>query len=356
MTLKRIRDLDDAWRTSGHGAQLRAVKRVAEGLRERFAAGPRCISVRTMPLTTLAYPTRYAFWAAALAPAPLVTMTHRCTLVQFFEQGELKNLLFNPTDIDGARETPFFARLIEQVGERISELMARRFDPLEDQLAAAGLKPTDIDYVAFDHFHTQDLRKLLGTTDGALKPRFPNATLLAPKSEWEDWDDLHPFQRAWFVRDGKAGVNTKNVLLTENDLELGEGVMLLRTPGHTSGNQTLFMNTSSGVWGISENGTCADNWSPLASKIKGLAFTCKKQDLDIVLNANTPEFGAVQYTSMVLERTIVDRLHRAPAFVQMFPSSEVTPSLLAPGLSPTVVHRELVHGDVVRPAARASAA
>jgi glyoxylase-like metal-dependent hydrolase (beta-lactamase superfamily II) len=356
MTLKRIRDLDEAWRASGTGPQLRAVKRAAEGLRERFAGGARCISVRTMPLTTLAYPTRYAFWAAAIAPAPLVTMTHRCTLVQFFEQGEVKNLLFNPTDIEGARATPFFARLIEQFGERIADLMAKKFAPLEDQLAALDIKPTDIDYVAFDHFHTQDLRKLLGTTDGSFAPRFPNATLLAPKNEWADWDDLHPFQKAWFVRDGKTGVNTKNVLLTENDLELGEGVMLLRTPGHTTGNQTLFMNTSSGVWGISENGTCADNWSPLASKIRGLAYTCKKQDLDIVLNANTPELGAIQYTSMVLERTIVDRLHRAPAFVQMFPSSEVTPSILSPGLSPTVVHKDLTHGDIVRPAARASAA
>ncbi|MBX3227635.1 MAG: hypothetical protein KIT84_14870 [Labilithrix sp.] len=352
MTLMRIRDLDEAWRTSGHGPQLRAVKRAAEGLRERFAGGPRCVAVRTLPLTTLAYPTRYAFWAAAIAPAPLVTMTHRCTLVQFFEQGELKHLLFNPTDIDGARATPFFARIIEQVGVTISERMAKRFAPLEEQLAELGIKPYNIDYIAFDHFHTQDLRRLLGTSDGAFAPRFPNATLLAPKNEWADWDDLHPFQRAWFVRDGKQGVRTDHVLLTEDDLQLGDGVMLLRTPGHTSGNQTLFLNTESGVWGISENGTCADNWSPLASKIKGLAFTCKKQDLDLVLNANTPELGAVQYTSMALERIIVDRLHRAPAFVQMFPSSEVTPSLLAPGLSPTVVHGHLTHGEVARPAAR----
>ena len=27
-------------------------------------------SVRTLPLTTLAYPTRYAFWGAAVSPAP----------------------------------------------------------------------------------------------------------------------------------------------------------------------------------------------------------------------------------------------------------------------------------------------
>ncbi len=346
---ERIADLDLAWAETRHGAQLRAVRRAAERVRDGLAGGPRCIAVRTLPLTTLVYPTRYAFWAAAFAPAPFVTLTHRCVLVQFFQQGELRHLLFNPTDIDGARATPFFARLIEQLGQTTADLVTKRFDPLEHQLARLGLAPEDIDYLAFDHFHTQDLRGLLGTTDGARPRRFPNAKLLAPKSEWEDWDDLHPLQRAWFVRDGKLGARTDDVILTAGDFALGDGVMLLRTPGHTSGNQTLFLATESGVWGISENGTSADNWSPLESRIRGLSFMCKKQDLDVVLNANTPELGAVQYTSMVLERTIVDRVRRAPAFVQMFPSSEVTPSLLAPGLTPTIVHGAITHGALSRP-------
>jgi glyoxylase-like metal-dependent hydrolase (beta-lactamase superfamily II) len=362
--IERITDLDEAWSITRHGPQLRAVRRIAERLRERFVAGPRCVSVRTLPISTLAYPTRYAFWAAALAPAPFVVMTHRCLLVQFLRDGQLKNLLFNPTDVEAAKATPFFARFIESVGARLADLAAGKFESLEAQLMRLGIAPEDIDYVAFDHFHTQDLRNLLGTEDGARQPRFPNATLLASKSEWEDWDDLHPFQKAWFVRDGKLGVRTGNVILTAGDHALGDGVMLLRTPGHTSGNQTLFLNTESGVWGISENGVCADNWSPLESRIKGLGFLCKKQDLDVVLNANTPEYGALQYTSMILERTLVDRVQRAPAFVQMFPSSEVTPSLIAPGLTPSLLHRAITHGEVARggksvaeraPAARASA-
>ncbi|MDB4938864.1 MAG: hypothetical protein JWP87_5836 [Labilithrix sp.] len=358
--LQRISDLDEAWSVPRHGPQLRAVRRAAERLRERFVSGPRCVSVRTLPLSTLAYPTRYAFWAAAFAPAPFVMMTHRCVLVQFQRNGELKNLLFNPTDVEAAKATPFFARFIETVGTRMSELAAGKFEPLESQLSRVGVTPEDIDYVAFDHFHTQDLRGLLGTEDGSRLPRFPNAKLLAPRSEWEDWDDLHPFQKAWFVRDGKMGVRMDNVALTAGDLALGDGVMLLRTPGHTAGNQTLFLNTESGVWGISENGTCADNWSPLESRIKGLAFLCKKQDLDVVLNANTPELGALQYTSMILERTMVDRVRRAPAFVQMFPSSEVTPSLISPGLAPSLLHRAITHGEVARssraPSARGTSA
>src|SRR5579872_6597084 len=120
--------------------------------------------------------------------------------------------------------------------------------------------------------------------------------------------------------------------------------MLLRTPGHTCGNQTLFLNTDSGVWGVSENGTCADSWSPMDSRIPGLRALCRKQGVDVVLNANTLERAADQYTSMVLERTVVDRVKRAPAFVQMFPSSEITPSALSPGLKPTILHRDLSHG------------
>ena len=342
-------ELDLAWQKPLHGARLRAVRTAAQKLRERFAAGPRVVAVRTIPLTTLPYPTRFAFNGFAHSPAPFVTFTHRATLVQLMQGGVLKNLLFNPTDLDGARATPYLARLVEQFGERITKLVAKSFDPLVQQLARFGLTPAEIDYVAFDHFHTQDLRPLLGTADGATAARFPNATLLAPRVEWEDWDDVHPYQRAWFIRDGKRGIREANVALTTGDYLLGDGVMLLRTPGHTSGNQTLFMNTEQGVWGISENGTCADNWSPLESKIPGLASTCKKQDLDIVINANTPEGGAEQYTSMELERTIVDRVKRAPAFVQMFPSSEVTPNLRAPGLTPTFLHRGLTFGDVSRP-------
>ena len=50
---------------------------------------------------------------------------------------------------------------------------------------------------------------------------------------------------------------------------------------------------------------------------------------------------------MALERAVVDRYKRAPAFVQMFPSSEVTPHPFAPGLKPTVVFNAIEHGSVV---------
>ncbi len=345
--LTRIPDLDVAWATPSPGARLRAVRSAAEVLRARFVAGPRAVAVRTLPLTTVPYPTKYAFYHAAMSLAPYVLLAHRCLLVQFFQRGEPKTLLFNPTDVEAARATPFFARLAARIPSRLQRVVASPSESLAGQLARLGLTPGDVDYVAFDHMHVQDLRPIAGTADGSVPPRFPNATLLVPRAEWDHWADLHPLQRAWFIREGREGLDLTRVALTTGDLALGDGVMLLRTPGHTTGNQTLFVNTSGGVWGVSENGTAADNWSPLESKIPGLRRACRRLDLDLLPNTNTPESAADQYTSMVLEKTLVDRLRRAPAFAQMFPSSEVTPSALAPGLKPTVLHRAVTHGEVV---------
>ncbi len=350
----RLTDFDDAWAAAHHGARHRGVRVAAEKVRDRFASGPRCVSVRTLPLSSAPYPTKYAFRGAAMSPAPLVSFTHRCLLVQFFQRGALKNLLFNPTDIEAARATPYFAKLIEKFG-KLESVLQKKYDPLEQQLAAIGFTNADIDYIAFDHFHTQDLRGQLGTDDGARIARFPNATLLAPKVEWDEWEDLHPMQKTWFIAEGRKGVKMNRVALTDGDLSLGDGVMLLRTPGHTSGNQTLFVHTDTGVWGTSENGTCADCWSPLDSRIPGIARTARLEDLEVLINCNTPEAGGDQHTSMILERTIVDRVKARPAFCQMFPSTEITPSAMAPGLRPTHIFKEITHGSIAR-AAKARAA
>jgi glyoxylase-like metal-dependent hydrolase (beta-lactamase superfamily II) len=348
-----VTDLDAARGIEGAGRRLRALRVAAERMRHRFAAGPRALAVRTLPVVVSPYPTRHAFFDAARSPAPYVLLSHRCVLVQFLQAGEPKTLLFNPTDVDGARATPFYARSAKGVPSRLRSAVTREHAPLVDQLARLGLRADDVDYVAYDHLHAQDLRPVLGTDDGRLAPRFPRATLIAPAIEWDDWDDLHPLQRPWFVRDGKLGVARDRVALTRGDLLLGDGAMLLRTPGRSAGHQTLFVNTDSGVWGVGANGACADAWSPMDSRIPGLRSWCRAFDVDAVPAVSTLERAADQYASMVLERAVVDRVKRAPAFVQMFPSSEVTPSALSPGLKPTILHRELTHGML---SARRSAA
>ena len=350
--LQYLELLDAAWRVRGHGLRLDAVRAAAGALREAIAGGPRVVGVATAPIARFPYPTKYAFGGAAWNPSPLVTMTNRCLVVQFMQRGVLKTLLFNPTDVEGAKKAPFFAKLLERTPAMLQELVSPPYPSLESQLTDLGLSPDDIDYVAYDHFHTQDLRPILGTLDGAIAARFPRAKLLAPRSEWDDWARLHPMQRAWYVKDGRDGIDVRRVIFLDGDVRVGDGVFLVRTPGHTSGNQTLFLSTESGVWGCAENGTCADAYAPMDSNIVGLRRHARAYDIDLILNLNTPEYGADQYTWMTLERLVVDRVARAPAFVQMFPSSEVTASAIAPGIRPTFTFGALTAGKLV--SARAS--
>jgi glyoxylase-like metal-dependent hydrolase (beta-lactamase superfamily II) len=349
--VRRVHALDEARAFTVAGPKLDAVRRAAIHLGDALRADAKVASLRTLPITTLLYPTAFAFNRAVPLSMPFVVMSHRCLFVQVEVEGERKNILFNPTDHQASRATPYFARMIESIGERAASFITTEFDPIERQLGALGVAPEDIDLVAFDHFHTQDVRSLFGSSeprpDGSDFPaRFPNAFLLAPKVEWNDWDSLHPMQTAWFVHEGKRGVPMERVVLTEDDLWLGPGCLLLRTPGHTTGNQTLFVSTDHGVFGCSENGTSADNWAPYESRIPGMRNYVWRYDAEVVINSNTPELGAEQYTSMILERSLVDRVKDRPAFVQMFPSSEVTPSLLSPGIKPAMIFGKIESGLV----------
>lgn len=353
--IRKLHDLDAAWASGGTAARERAVaaagRRVGDALREQ----PQVVSVTTLPTSDAPYPVRYAF-NGALAGALLI-MKNRSLLVQVLSDGEVRNILWNPTDGPANAQTPFYVRLMERTPSLLQAPFRPKPNRCAEQLAQLGLSCEDIDVIAFDHFHTQDLRPLLGT---ATQPaRFPNAYLLAPRVEWDDWDDLPQVQRAWFVPGGKAGVPLERVILTDADLWLGQGAVLLRTPGHSSGNQTLFVHAERGVFGCSENGTSADNWAPRASGIRGVRRYAQLLDLDVLLNANTPELCAQQYTSMMLERAVVDRVPEQPEFFQMFPSSEVTPHFIAPHIRPTVIFGAMSSGTVLaraQPGARAAVA
>lgn len=361
--VRRIHAFDDARRESLPGPRVRAIRRAAERFGDSMREAPRVVSVRTLPLALAPYPTAYAFWNACSVPAPIVTLSHRCLLIQVLAEGQLVTILFNPSDPTTQIQTPYFANFRRAVPSFIkTEWISPPLPTVEEHLATLGLRPEDIDLVAFDHFHTQDLRVLLGTdgTDGRARTpaRFPNALLLAPRLEWDAWEDLHPLQRAFFIAEGRSHVNTDRVVFVDGDVWLGDGCVLVSTPGHTNGNQTLFVHTDQGIFGTAENGTSADCYSPFESRIPGLRKFARERDVEVILNSNTPDSGVDQYASMILERTVVDQVPDAPMFVQMFPSSELTPSFIAPGIKPSMLFGERKSGTVQQPdrASRAKAA
>ncbi len=327
--LEVVHDVDGAWSVRGHDAQLKAIRRAALALKERFASEPPVVSVRTFERYTLSYPVRYGFWGMAMVPVPFTVIRNRSVVVQFRQHGRLRTLVFNPTVETAIPQVPFVARQIERKGV-FGLAMLHLHGPLEPELARAGLPPEEVDYVAYDHFHFQDLHRVVGSGGGPA--RFPRARLLAQRREWEQWDDLHPIHQAFAVPQARRGLEESGIVFLNEDVRLGDGVMLVRTPGHTQGNQTLFFKTSTGVWGISENGICADNWAPRASRIRGVASRVTQHGLEVLPNMNTPESTTDQYLSMVLEKNVVDPSPINGDFPRMFASFEVTPSRFTPGM------------------------
>jgi hypothetical protein len=347
--LEVITDVAPAWVVRGHSLQLEAMRNAAKALRERFASEPPVVSVRTFDRYTFGYPVRYGFWGMALAASPYTLIRGRTVMVQFRQAGALRTLLFNPSDEQAVKLAPFMVRQMQQKGP-LGRMMLDLHGPLEPKLAEAGVAPESVDYVAFDHFHLQDLRGLVSPHEGR-PARFPRARLLAQRREWDQWDDLHPLHQAFAVPGAKEGIDPAGVVLHDIDARLGDGVMLVRTPGHTSGNQSLFFKTDTGIWGVSENGVSADNWSPQASRIRGVRGRVGLHGLEVLPNMNTPESTADQYLSMIFERSVVDPA-RGGDFLQMYPSFEVTHSWLTPGIR-AYMHGELRFGEVARPGASA---
>jgi hypothetical protein len=345
----RLYDLDEAWRASSAGERLDRLRRAAPRLRERLLESGRATAVRTFDTAQLPYPTSFAFAGAAASPVPYVVLTNRVNVVQFDTDDGRKTLLFNPTDAPRSAETPFFADLRARMGKGLAtRLMARLQRPsVIENLVTIGLRPEDVDYLAFDHLHTQDLRGHLGVSGPEpITAVFPRARLLAWRPELEIFRALHPLQRPWYLADGLRGVPPERLVACEGDLLLGKGVALVRTPGHTVGNWSLLLNTDNGVWAVSENGIACDAYAPAASRIPGLRRHARLSGGEVILNSNTLEGRNEQYSSMILEKALVDRSRDAPDFYQHLASSELTATPFTPGLSPTYRHGGIESGEV----------
>lgn len=327
------------------GVRLQKLRRAALEAREAFTAGGPVAAVATCDLVTFPFPSLFAFSGAALSPAPYVMMTNRMQVVQYMEDGVTRTLLFNPSDYERGQAAPFFKSLKEKYGDFVSDkMMTRRHGTVQSHLTALGLKPEDVDYIAFDHLHVQDVRRWLG---GDGEPAyFPRAKLLVQRAEWESVKNLHPLEKVWYVPGGTDGVPEERVVQLDGDTWLGRGAAILSTPGHTMGNMSLAVATDKEVFVVSENGVASECYTPLQSRIPGVRAFAEQMGWEVVLNGNTRESSLEQYSSMVVEKLFAGPSRVEGAYVNFHPSSLLTGSLVAPGLSPTITLPAPNHGDI----------
>jgi hypothetical protein len=318
--VEEFREAQSLW---PRGDRPEAIRAAADQFRARFKAQGEVLDVQTVDLVAAGYPLAYAFGGAAKGVNPYLSILNRLVVIRFEDfDGNEKVLAWEPTVPEGSQEAPFYEQLVERYGEWLSNnVFATYYNDIGEALAKCGLKPEDVDYIAFDHLHVQDPRMMLGTdTQPAY---YPNAKMLAQRAEVDTFKSIHPTQWAWYVEGGMDGVPEDRVILLDGDVEIGRGLAFLHTPGHTDGNMSLCVNTARGIWVSSENGVAADNWQPRLSKIPGVRRWAEFFNRDVVMNSNTLEDSLDQYDSMVKEHAVADPDPRDPRWKQVFPSSEL---------------------------------
>jgi len=344
----RIDAFDAVDSAAPYGVQLRQVRAAAAVFRRDFLVTGTPTSVVTKDLITLPYPTRFGLWRSALTPSPYLSITNRMLVVRWDEAGVTKTLVFEPSDHELGENTPYFARLNAQTPAALQRRIVTRHATVLENLAALGIAPEEVDYLAFDHLHTQDVRRWVGTTTeqpdlATCEPAFPNATLVVQRDELDAMADLHPLQLPWYQPETYRDLRPEALAAVDGDVLLGPGVALVATPGHTVGNQSLVLATSDGIWAVSENVIAVECMVPEHSTIPGVAKSARTWGREAILNTNTPEALADQYNSVVKEKCLVDPSQRDARFPQFLPSSELTASRYFPGTKPTFTHQSITH-------------
>jgi hypothetical protein len=346
--IKMLPKLDQARVHTIPTMRLEQARKAAQAFREQMLNDDeKVVFYHSLNLIRAPYPTKYGLLNANTVKSPFMHILNRVFVVQYQTKDGIKTLLFSPSDFEANQETPYFKRMLEKYGALsplVSSFLAPVENTVEQALEKVGLKPEDIDYISYDHLHTQDIRKWLG--DGVDPGYFPNAKLLVMKQEWDSTTGLLPQQRDWYCPNGIEGVPEERVILLDTSVQLSKSVALVRTPGHTEGNHSLVAHTDDGILVTSENGVSADSYSPMHSEIPGVRDYAKATGMEVILNGNTLEDSLDQYISMVMEKTIAGPAKDNPDFYNFVPSSELTPYWGFPGLKPTFAFGELVYGSV----------
>jgi hypothetical protein len=358
--IRPIETFAAAHTTWPRGDRPDAMREAAAEFRGDFKSQGTVRAIRTIDLASAGYPVSFAFHGAARGVNPYVNILNRLVVVQFEDfEGALRTLVWEPTVPEGAAEAPFFGQLIDRFGEWLSyRVLTTEYHTVEQALAQVGLTPADADFVSFDHLHVQDLRMTMGTTapvDDESQPRepfFPNARFVFQSREVDTFASVHPTQWAWYVPGGMDDVRTDKMVLVDGDVQLGVGVALLWTPGHTDGNHSLCVNTPDGVWVSSENGVAADSWHPHLSKIPGVRKWAEFFRREVVMNANTLEDSVDQYDSMLKEKAVADVNRRDPRWHNVFPSSELTDQRRQWPIVPTFAYGGINYGRIEPPDGR----
>ncbi|GIE76312.1 MBL fold metallo-hydrolase [Actinoplanes philippinensis] len=118
-----------------------------------------------------------------------------------------------------------------------------------DRLAAAGVRPEDVDLVINTHLHVDHVGWNTRLVDGAWVPTFPNATYLMPEADFHHWNPATNTAIAGGVNehvyeDSVAPVHQAGqVKLWSGEHVVDAGLTLRAAPGHTPGSSVVVLRS-----------------------------------------------------------------------------------------------------------------
>ncbi|MFE3053523.1 hypothetical protein [Nocardia sp. NPDC059239] len=108
----------------GPGARLRVAREQAQAFRREFPGTGTPDSITTCDLVTLPYPTRFGLFRASRAIAPFLSITNRMLVIRWHDtDGRPRTLLFEPSDVELGRYTPYFDNLSQRTPAMIERRM-----------------------------------------------------------------------------------------------------------------------------------------------------------------------------------------------------------------------------------------
>lgn len=109
--------------------------------------------------------------------------------------------------------------------------------PLLDGLVDRGVSPEAVDFVVLTHLHHDH---------SSNNDRFPDATFHVQRDELAFARDPLPVYERSYPAANWRSLDDLDVTLLEGDHRLRDGIDLLRTPGHTPGQQSVVVETAAG--------------------------------------------------------------------------------------------------------------